>query len=261
MIELYIMQYNDQSRYLVVMKQNIYVSVYKYEKYKFDQPFQAKNIFIGDSNVCPTTEFSGALNNPNFDGNTILLECEDSKYIYISGLDVFKFRTDDKILDYITLMGNNMIPYTFVVGDRYTYFISTHYNYFENVKIQKGTLLHLSNDSMDPYDYHLSKNSLNCFKELLEYNQIHSFWPDMQSGDMEEIIEDEEVVEEDDKIHELEYTYGSNEVVKISNQNCVLCLERDSDFIFKQCGHQCICEECYQNKGDIKIFKCSFCET
>ena len=35
------------------------------------------------------TEYSGALNNSNFDGNTILLECEDSKYVYISGLEIF----------------------------------------------------------------------------------------------------------------------------------------------------------------------------
>jgi len=50
---------------------------------------------------------------------------------------------------------------------------------------------------------------------------------------MEEIVEDEEDVEEDDIRHELEYTHGSKEVVKIFNQKCVLCLERDSDYIFK----------------------------
>ena len=67
----------------------------------------------------------------------------------------------------------------------------------------------------------------------------------MQSGEMEEFVED--VVEEDVNIRELELTDGSNEIVEIFNQKCALCLERDSDYIFKQCGHQCICEECYQN--------------
>ena len=42
------------------------------------------------------TEFSGALKISNFDGETILLECEDIKYVYISGLEVFEFKTDDK---------------------------------------------------------------------------------------------------------------------------------------------------------------------
>ena len=104
------------------------------------------------------TQFSGALNNSNFDRNTILLECEDSKYVYVSELEIFEFRTDDKILDYLSLMGNNMIPYTFAVGEKYTYFKSTHYRFFENERIVEGTLLNSSTDSLDPYDYHLSEN-------------------------------------------------------------------------------------------------------
>ena len=62
------------------------------------------------------TEFSGGLDNSSFDVNTILLECEDSKYIYTSRLEIFDFRSDDKILYYISLMGKNMTPYTFAVG-------------------------------------------------------------------------------------------------------------------------------------------------
>ena len=48
MIDFYRMQYNYESIYLFVINENTYVSVYKNEKYKFDQPFlsfQAK-IFI-----------------------------------------------------------------------------------------------------------------------------------------------------------------------------------------------------------------------
>ena len=83
----------------------------------------------------------------------------------------------------------------------------------------------------------------------------------MESGDMEEFVEDEVDVEEDVNIHELEYTDGSNEVVKNFNQKFVICLERDSDYIFKQCDQQCICEECYRNKGDFDIIKCVICRT
>ena len=110
---------------------------------------------------------------------------------------------------------------------------------------------------MDPYDYRLSKNGLFCFKKLLERKRIHSFWPDMQSGFVGEIVgyEDEEDVKENFNIHELEYTDGSNEVVKNFNQNCVICHEQDSENLFKQCGHQCISGDCYQNKGDIDILK------
>ena len=78
----------------------------------------------------------------------------------------------------------------------------------------------------------------------------------MESGDMEQIVEGEEDNEEDVNIHELEYADGRNEVLKIFNQKCVICRERDSDYIFKQCGHQCICEECSQKKSDIDLLKC-----
>ena len=47
-------------------------------------------------------------------------------------------------------MGNNMIPYTFAVGEKY--FISTHDKFIENDKIEDGMLLNSSNDSLDPYD-------------------------------------------------------------------------------------------------------------
>ena len=211
------MQYNYRSRYLVVTNDNTYVYVYKYEKYKFDQPFlsfQAKFIFIGKSRVCEMTELSGAMDNSNFKGNTILLEVEDKKYVYISGLEISEFRTDDKILLYISLMANNIIPYTFAVGGKYTSFISTHYKIIENDKIEEGTLLHPSNNSLDPYDYHLSKNGLDCFKKLLECIRIHSSRLSMESGDMEEIGADDEDTEEDVNTHELEYADGSNEVVK-----------------------------------------------
>ena len=121
------MQYNFGPKYLVVINENTYVSVYKYEKYKFDQPFlsfQAKNIFIGKSRICAMTEFSGAEDKSSgFDGNTLLLEFENNEYVYISGLEIIKFKTDDKIIDYISLMGNNMVPYAFVIGEKYTYFI------------------------------------------------------------------------------------------------------------------------------------------
>ena len=71
------------------------------------------------------TEISGALNNPGFDGNTTLLECEDSIYVYISGLEIFEFRTSDKVIDYLSLMGNNMTPYAFAVGEKNTFHIQS----------------------------------------------------------------------------------------------------------------------------------------
>ena len=89
---------------------------------------------------------------------------------------------------------------------------------------------------MDPYDYHLKKCGKDVCKTI-EAIRIHSSWPGMECGFMEKIVKEEENVEEDVNIHDLEYTDGSNEVVKIFNQKCVIYHERDSEYLFKQCGH------------------------
>ena len=45
------------------------------------------------------TEFSEVYDNPNFDGNTLLLNSEDNDYVYISGSKTVKFKIIDKIID------------------------------------------------------------------------------------------------------------------------------------------------------------------
>ena len=157
----FIMLFNYRFRYFVVIKDaNVYV--YKYEIYIFDTPFLSflvKNIFIGKSKVCRMTELSGAGDKSDFDGNNLLLECENKEYLYISRLDIFQFKTDDNIIiDYISLMGNNMIAFIFAVGDKNTYFLSSHYKFIENDKIEEGTLLNATNDILDPFLYLLG----NC---------------------------------------------------------------------------------------------------
>ena len=57
-----------------------------------------QNVFIGKSKVCQMTDFCGVVNR-DFDGNTLLLEVEVRKCIYISGPEISEFRTDDKIID------------------------------------------------------------------------------------------------------------------------------------------------------------------
>ena len=94
------------------------------------------------------TEFSEAADNSSdFDGNTLLRQCECNEYVNFSGLEVFKFKTDDKIIDYISLMGSNMILYAIIVGEKYLYFLYHRYNFFKNDKIEEGTSLNATNGS------------------------------------------------------------------------------------------------------------------
>ena len=157
-------------------------------------------------------------------------------------------------------MGNNMVPYTIIIGEKYTYFLYHRYKFIENDKIEEGTLLNATNDSSDPYEYHVEKCGVDSFRKL-ERSPIHTFCP----GVGEDIENEDDVWDVEDEVGEngdligTNYTNGKNELVKIFNQKCVICLERDSDYAFRQCGHQCICEQCYQNKVGIDILKCVVC--
>ena len=193
-MDIFTIRYNFENKYLVVIVDSI-VYVYKNKFCKFDPPlfkFQAKTVFIGKSKVCPMTEFSGsANNNSEFDGNTLLVECENNEYVFISGLEITKFKIDDKIIDYISLMGNNMIPHAIMIGEKHTYFLYHHYKFIENDKILEGILLNASRSSLDPYDYHIGRCGVDSFKKL-DHSLIHTLWPDHgEDQDQNENIEDE----------------------------------------------------------------------
>ena len=230
-MDIFTMRYNFENKYLVVIVDSI-VYVYKNKICKFNPPlftFQAKNVFIGKSKVCPMNEFSGSSNNSSeFDGNTLLVECENNEYVYISGLEITKFKIDDKFIDYISLMGNNMIPHAILIGEKNTYFLYHRYKFIENDKIEENTLLNATNNSLDPYDYHLEKCGIDSFKNL-ERNLIHTFLSD-HGENIENESDDNDLVEED--IVEAQYFNGNNEVVKIFNQNCVICYERESVYVY-----------------------------
>ena len=83
------------------------------------------------------TEFSGAANNSSdFDGNALLLEVEDRRYVYISGLEITEFETSDKVIACISLMGNNMVPYASIL-EKYTYFLYHRYKLLKTIKFKK----------------------------------------------------------------------------------------------------------------------------
>ena len=159
-------------------------------------------------------------------------------------------------------MGNNMVPYAIMLGEKYTFFLYHRYKFIENDKIEEGTLLNTTNGSLDPFDYHPEKCGVDSFKRL-ERSLIHTFWPghgeNMENEDDISDVEDD--VEEVGDLIQTQCLNGNNEVVENFNQKCVLCLERDSDYAFRQCGPQCICEQCYQNRGDIDTLKSVVCRT
>ena len=76
----------------------------------------------------------------------------------------------------------------------------------------------------------------------LERSQILTF-----NTHIEENVEDEDDTLVEDLI-ETKYCNGTKEVVKNFNQKYVISCGGDIAIAFRQCGHQCICEQCYPNK-------------
>ena len=96
---------------------------------------------------------------------------------------------------------------------------------------------------------------------MLEHTQILTFLPGLEEH---EENEDDCLVEENEENEDLidtKFYNGINDVVKIFSQKCVICLERDSFYAFRQSVYQSVCKQCCQNKGDIDILKCVVCRT
>ena len=47
-------------------------------------------------------------------------------------------------------------------------------------------------------------------------------------------------------------------MVKTFNQNCITCLDNPSVYAFHLCGHQCLCEHCYQEKMTLVCYNARF---
>ena len=120
----------------------------------------------------------GALDKSVFNGNTILLkiseENEENRYLYIGGDKIHSFITNDHILNNISNMGNNMIPYSIAIGEENINFPSPHYKHIKRKNIKDVELLRAIGHSVDPFDYHLEKHDPDCFKNLLEFTCIQS---------------------------------------------------------------------------------------
>ena len=101
---------------------------------------------------------------------------------------------------------------------------------------------------------------------MMDCNRIHSCWPSIEQGSMEEDMlrdngDDIEEVNDESELGYCNRSDESNEFVKVFIQKCVICFERDSDYVLKQFGHESLCEQCYQNNGNIDILRCYFCKT
>lgn len=88
------------------------------------ESYETEDIFIGGS-----------------DGNTILLKLEN-EYIYVGG-EIYSFKPETKIINYISPIGNNDVPYPYAIDENGRYYLM-----IENVVLDDV------GDYTDPYRYY-----------------------------------------------------------------------------------------------------------
>jgi hypothetical protein len=93
--------------------------------------FVAQKVFIGKSPVSSQTLFSGG-HGPRFDGNSILLHIEGKKYVSI-GESIFSFESFDTIINFISPVGNNNVPYPFCTDSAGRYYFMIEDTVTENM--------------------------------------------------------------------------------------------------------------------------------
>ena len=185
---------------------------------------------------------------------------------YFSGYDVLKFDRKDRIVDFMSLMANNMIPTLKAICGIDTNFLSDLCKYIENNRIEEATLLNNTANSLDPFDFHV----LRCgekFCNEIEHNLIHTYYSDAD----EDEDEDEDIRRNQRDLEqwgapqeELFKPYccnGNVEIVKIFNQFYVICVETPSFFAFCLRGHQSVCEKGYQSRGGVDLLNFVLCKT
>ena len=122
--------------------------------------------FLGKSQLCDMTDFSGAKDKNLFDGNTILLKVSEEnnnhRYVYIGGDMVCSFVTNDRKYEDISNMGTNLTPYSIAIGWENIYHLTPYFKFIKKENIDE-------NDIDKLFDYH---NISNCKK--LKTCKIHS---------------------------------------------------------------------------------------
>jgi len=91
-----------------------------------------------------------------YENNSLLLQIALNEYVYIGSV-IYKFYTDDEIIDYYSIVGNSDVPYPYAIGTKYTYLM------IEYIKISTKLLYETSLEYKiyDPYNiYYFNKDKI-----------------------------------------------------------------------------------------------------
>jgi len=120
--------HDNGSKVFAVYIYNDKVDIYKlnYEqktdKYLLGKKIKSVNyikLFVGDNSL----EFKNYAKKGYEKGNTILLQIDNTKFMYIGEMIKIITIKDDVIKKYISPVGNSDVPYPYIIGKDYSYLI------------------------------------------------------------------------------------------------------------------------------------------
>ena len=140
--------------------------------------------FIGKSQLCNMTRFSGARDREVFNGNTILLKIGEEnnmhRYVYIGGDQVCSFLTNDKIYKYTSNMGNILSPVSIAIGWENIYYLTPYFRIIKKENIDIDNI-----DKLFDIDY----DDITS-REKIEINKIHSNYDHVSSDDDDDNVDE-----------------------------------------------------------------------
>ena len=97
----------------------------------------------------------------NFDGNSILLKIKKNRYVYIGHI-IYEFDTNDTIVEYFSIVGNNNVPYPVAFGEKNVYFMLDK----EFIPLDKFPVL-TKKERIDAYSYYYGAGNIK-----IEYSKF-----------------------------------------------------------------------------------------
>ena len=100
-----------------------------------------------------------------FLGNTILIKIRKYEYLFIESC-IYEIKiTDDQIINFISPVGNNDVPYPIGYGKKYVYFLTSGFHERMDKKIIPKELLKVDNCEALT-DFYLKKRKISSFEKI-----------------------------------------------------------------------------------------------
>lgn len=123
-------------------------------------------VWVGASPKIPMTIYSKGYG-PQFRGNSFVFRTGTDKYVYVGEM-IYEFRTKEELITFVSPVGNNDVPYPFMIGKTNVYFFLE-----KKIVARKNFPVTITDTSrMDLYEY-LYREIPDTQKRNMRISQIH----------------------------------------------------------------------------------------